>query len=351
MRVGRGFTLAAATAAGVLMASGSAFASQTDILETGSSLLYPLFNLWVPAYAKHHPDVKITTQSTGSGTGISQSIAKIAQIGASDAYLANAQMKAHPDMVNIPMAISSQMVNYNVPGLNGKHLKLSGPILSAIYRGKVTYWDAPMIAKANAGVKLPHKRIVPVHRSDGSGDTFLFTQYLTFSAPSWKKSVSYGTTVSWPAVSGEIGAQGNQGMVNAVKGTPYSVAYIGVSFKKSIKEAHLGEARLRNRAGHYVLPEVKTVQAAVKATASKTPSDERISLIFAPGTLSYPIINYEYAIIASDQGADAKELKHFLRWAISPHGGNAPHFMKAVNFVPLPHAIASLSEKQIAKIH
>ena len=347
-----------AVAAGLLVI-GAAFAapataaSPTHVLETGSSLLYPLFNLWVADYGKKHPDVQITTQSTGSGTGISEAISGVAQIGASDAYLSNPQMKKDPGIANIPLAISSQMINYNVPGLNGKRLKLSGPALAGIYSGAIKSWDDKTIAALNPGVKLPHKTIVPVHRTDGSGDTFIFSQYLSFSTPSWAKSTSYGTTISWPPVQGGIGAEGNPGMVNAVKGTPYSIAYIGISFKKATDDAKLGEAMLKNRAGKFVLPDVKTVEAAVKATAAKTPKDERISLVFAPGADSYPIINYEYAMVNEAQPSPemAKTLKAFLDWTVSANGGNASHYVKAVAFVALPPAIAKLSEDQIAKIH
>ncbi|HET8997065.1 MAG TPA: phosphate ABC transporter substrate-binding protein PstS [Acetobacteraceae bacterium] len=323
------------------------------LLETGSSLLYPLFNLWVPVYTKAHPGIQITTQSTGSGTGISQAISGVAQIGASDAYLSNALMKQHPDMLNIPTAISSQMVNYNLPGLNEEHLKLSGPVLAGIYSGHITKWDDAAIAKLNPGAKLPAKTIVPIHRTDGSGDTFIFTQFLSDSTPSWGKSIAYGTTVSWPAVPGALGAEGNPGMVNALKQTPYSVAYIGVSFKKATDDAKMGEAMLENRAGKFVLPTVKNVQAAAAAMVAKTPKDERISLIFAPGDDAYPIINYEYAIIKSDQPNKqvAMQVKDFLNWAISPQGGNAEHFMQAVSFVPLPASVSKLSAENIAKIH
>jgi len=347
-----GVALAALVAAGALVASGDAFAAQTQVLETGSTLLYPLFNLWVPAYSEKHGDVKITTQGTGSGTGISEAISKVAQIGASDAYMSDAQMKANKGILNIPLAISSQMINYNIPGLNGEHLKLSGPVLAGIYDGHVTYWDDPAIAKLNAGVKLPHQQIVPVHRTDGSGDTFIFSQYLSFSTPGWSKSVGYGTTVSWPAVEGGIGAEGNPGMVNAAKGTPYSIAYIGISFKKATEQAGLGEAALENKDGKFVLANQKTVGAAVEATAGKTPANERISLIFAPGAESYPIINYEYAIVNTAQMPEmAAALKSFFTWAINPKGGSSEHFMKAVGFVPLPPQIRALSEKQIAMIH
>jgi phosphate transport system substrate-binding protein len=317
-------------------------------LETGSTLLYPLFNLWAAVYT----DAQVTTQGTGSGAGISEAISGIAQIGASDAYLSNAQMKSNPGMLNIPLAISSQMVNYNIPGLNDQHLKLSGPVLAGIYQGKVKYWDDPAIAEINPGLKLPHNVIVPVHRSDASGDTFIFTQYLSYSTPEWWNSLGYGTTVSWPAVQGGIGAVGNPGMVNASKGTPYSIAYIGISFKNAIDSASLGVAELQNRNGKFVLPDHMTVTAAVNELLAKTPADERVGLIFAPGAQSYPIVNYEYAIVKNQQpNADtAKALKEFLSWAINPKGGSAAYDLQAVGFVALPEPIAKLSEQQIQQI-
>jgi phosphate transport system substrate-binding protein len=239
-------------------------AEEARILETGSSLLYPLFNLWVPAYTKDH-QVQITTQSTGSGTGIAQAVSGLAQIGASDAYLSDAIRKQHPNMLNIPLAISSQMVNFNVPGLNGDHLKLSGPVLADIYEGKISQWNDPQIAKLNPGVKLPDHRIVPIHRTDGSGDTFIFTQFLSDSAPQWQSSVAYGTTVSWPSVQDGLGAEGNQGMVSALQQNRYSIAYIGISYKTAISKDKLGEAALENRSGKFVLPDDQTVQAAAAA--------------------------------------------------------------------------------------
>ena len=342
-------TLALCTMAG----AHAAMAAQERLLETGSSLLYPLFNLWVPVYAKSHPGVQITTQSTGSGTGISQAVSGIAQIGASDAYMSPALVRMHPTMLNIPLAISSQMINYNVPGLNRIHLKLSGPVLAAMYSGRVRYWNDPMIARLNPRVRLPHEPIILVHRTDGSGDTFIFTQYLSFSTPAWMNSVSYGTSVSWPAVEGGIGAEGNPGMVNACKGTPYSIAYIGISYKSATEKAGLGEAAIQNRAGEFVLPTPATVQAAVNATATHTPRNERISLIFAPGKDSYPIINYEYAIVnaAQPNAATAAAMREFFNWALSPTEGNSERFMKPVGFVALPTPIVALSKTQVAAIH
>ena len=184
--------MAASLAAGTALVGSAAHADQVQLLETGSTLLLPLFNQWAADYQKAHPDVQIATQGTGSGAGISQAVSGAVQIGASDAYMSDAQMKASPGILNIPLAISSQMINYNLPGLNDQHLKFSGPVLAAIYAGKVKYWDDPMIVQLNAGVKLPHNQIVPVHRTDGSGDTFIFTQYLSFSTPEWSKSAGYG---------------------------------------------------------------------------------------------------------------------------------------------------------------
>jgi phosphate transport system substrate-binding protein len=346
-----GAALAAVAAATVLLA-GTAYAAQIRLLETGSTLLYPLFNLWVAEYQKTRPDVQITTKSTGSGAGITGAISGIAQIGASDAYLTNSVTKAYPGILNIPLAISSQMVNYNIPGLNKQHLMLSGPILGGIYQGNVKYWDDPEIAKINPGVKLPHNAIVPVHRTDGSGDTFIFTQYLAFSTLEWLNSPGYGITVTWPAVQGGIGAVGNPGMINALKRTPYSIAYIGISFKNAIDSAGLGLAQLKNRDGKFVLPDHTTVSTAVNEMFAKTPTDERVSLIFAPGAQSYPIINYEYALVKSQQpNADtAKALRKFLGWVINPKGGSAPHYLQAVGFVALPEPIVKLSKKQIQQI-
>ena len=336
--------------AGLILAAGAAMA--TTLNETGSSLLYPLFNLWQPVYTKANPGVKLNTASTGSGTGQAQSMKGLVQIGASDAYLSNTQMHMHSSMLNIPLAISSQMVNYNLPHLNGKHIKLSGPVLADIYGGKITRWNAPQIKKLNPGVNLPDHRIVTVHRSDGSGDTFIFTQYLSKSTPWWNNKYGYGTTVSWAPVSGNIGAVGNPGMVDALKNNEYSIAYVGISYKAQIEKYQLGEAKLGNRAGNFVLPEPRTVKAAAASMVPKTPADQRISLIFAPGKMSYPIINYEYALVDSHQPSKemAQHLRKFLLWAVSPAGGNAMVFMKKVHFVPLPPSAALQSMEQIAKI-
>lgn len=344
--------VALAVAATVSIRSALA-AEQVNILETGSSLLYPLFNAWVPAYHNQHPEVRITTQSTGSGTGMSQAVAGIAQIGASDAYLSDAIMRMHSDMLNIPLTISSQMVNYNLPGLNSRHIRLSGPVLAGIYDGSIRMWNDQQIKQMNPGVNLPAHAIIPIHRSDGSGDTFIFTQFLSFSTPSWQSKYAYGATISWAPVPGGLGAVGNPGMLTALQGNPYSIAYIGSSYEDGISKAGMGIAELKNRNGGFVLPSEQTVKAAAGEMVAKTPADERVSLIFAPGAQSYPIINYEYAIVKSGQPSQdtAQALKELFTWAISTSGGNAPSYMEKLHFVALPSSVVKLSAAQISKIH
>ncbi len=327
----------------------TAKADEVTLVETGSSLLYPLFNIWVPDFTAANPGIRLTTTSTGSGAGIAQAIKGLVQIGASDAYMSNALAAKNATMMSIPLAISSQAINYNLPGVTS--LKLSGPILAGIYGGTITMWNDPQIKAANPGVDLPAHVIIPVHRLDGSGDTFIFSQYLSDSTPSWKSGPGYGTTLSWPAISGEIGAKGNTGMLSAAAANPYSIAYIGVSYADQVAKAGLGVAALKNADGKYVMPTSDTVAAAANSVVTTTPTDERISMIFAAGPSSYPIANYEYAIVNSQQpdAATAGAVRTLLTWAIT--SGNDPKYLGKVHFLPLPAAIVMLSKTQIAKIH
>lgn len=341
--------VAALAIAGLVAFTGTAKA-QVDVplVESGSSLLYPLFNLWVQSYQADNPNADITTTSTGSGAGIAQAIKGLINIGASDAYLSDSIVKEHPTMLSIPLAISAQAINYNLPGVSS--LNLSGPILAGIYTGKITQWNDPAIAAANPGVSLPAHVIIPVHRLDGSGDTFIFSQYLSASDADWASTLKYGTTISWPAISGEIGAKGNAGMLAAAKANPYSVAYIGVSYASKVSAAGLGTAALQNAAGAYLLPTPATIGAAAESVAATTPPDERISMIYTSGPNAYPIVNYEYAVVDSNQPASAyaDAIKTFLNWAITT--GNSPKYLSKVNFLPLPPAVLALSQAQIAKI-
>jgi phosphate transport system substrate-binding protein len=346
----RSTALRSGVAALALVAAVGTAHAATTLVETGSSLLYPLFNIWVPAFTATNPGIQITTTSTGSGAGIAQSIKGLVQIGASDAYMSDALVQKNPNMLSIPLAISAQAINYNLPGMATTHIKLSGPILAEIYSGKITMWNDHAIRAANPGVKLPAHKIIAIHRVDGSGDTFIFTQYLSASTPSWASTVHYGTAVSWPAVADSIGANGNSGMVSAAAANPYSIAYIGVSYAGQVEKAGLGVAELKTADGQYVLPTPATVGAAAASVVTDTPADERISMIFARGTNAYPIANYEYAIVDSKQSdaTTAAALRTFLNWAVTD--GNAPQYLDQVHFLPLPAAIQILSKTQIAKI-
>jgi len=324
--------------------------SSIALQETGSTLLYPLFNLWTADIQKQWPSVSITTAATGSGTGISSAAAGTVNIGASDAYLSPAQTQQNPGLENIPLAISAQQVSYNVPGVTG-HLKLDGPTIAAMYQGKITKWNDAQIAALNPGVTLPATPIVPVHRSDGSGDTFLFSSFLTASDPSgW--TIPPGTTVAFPAVAGAVAAQGNGGMVQACQHNVGCIAYIGVSYLTQATAAGLGYAALKNKTGNYELPTQATASAAAASFANSTPASGTISMIFGPASDGYPIVNYEYAIVPSKQpnALAAQATKAVLAWAIDPSGGNAPTYLDQVNFVALPSAVVSLSTKLIAKV-
>jgi phosphate transport system substrate-binding protein len=327
----------------------SAQASDVTLNETGSTLLYPLFKLWISDYARTAPDVSITAAATGSGAGISAAISHTAHIGASDAYMSDEQFEQNRGIVNIPLAISAQTINYNLPGLNDAKVTLDGPTLAGIYTGTITEWDAEPIAALNPGVHLPHQTIVPIRRADESGDTFIFTQFLDFSTQSWEDKIGYGTDVAWPKVAGERTATGNAGMVRTAAATPYSVAYIGVSFSGAVAKAGLGTAMLRNQSGKAVLPTAETVGAAASMLDPRTPRDERLSLVYAPGDNSYPLVNYEYAVVFTRQAdpATAVALRRFLLWAISLEGGNSAKYLDAVGFIPLPDFIRALSENQI----
>jgi phosphate transport system substrate-binding protein len=330
----------------------SASAASVQLRETGSTLLLPLFSLWIPDYVAANPDVTIPTAATGSGAGIDAALSGTAEIGASDAYMSDRQAEQNPQIVNIPLAIAAQTINYNVPEVGGSQLKLDGPTIAGIYSGKIREWDAEPIKALNPGVTLPHHEIIPIRRANASGDTFVFTQFLDFSTPSWDDKVGYGTEVAWPSIPGEMTAVGNAGMLKAVAGTPYAIGYIGISFQDAIAKARLGTAMIKNQSGKFLLPTPDTISFAASELDTRTPADERLSLAFAPGDNSYPLINYEYAVVSTRQPdpAVAKALRDFLLWANSPVGGNTPKYLDAVHFVALPDFIRASSEKQIRKI-
>lgn len=341
-----------ALCAAIAIAVPSAHAATTVLDETGSTLLYPLFQSWIGGYKSVASDVTLTAAATGSGVGTEAAIKGAVRIGASDAYLSDEVAAHNPQLLDIPLAISAQTINYNLPGLNSAHIKMDGPTLAAIYSGTITEWDDPAIKAMNAGVALPHQTIVPVRRADGSGDTFIFTQFLDFAAESWEDNPGFGTAISWPAVASEKAATGNDGVLAVLAATPYAIGYVGISYADQIAKHNLGTAMVENQAGKFLLPTPRSIAAAAARLDPRTPAYERISLVFAPGDESYPLINYEYAIVAKRQPdpATASALRAFLGWAISQTGGNDAKYLARVNFIALPDFIRGLSEAQIDEI-
>jgi phosphate transport system substrate-binding protein len=331
-------------------ADGRAMSVQSVTLkETGSTLLYPLMKSWAQAYAQHHPGVTVTTAGTGSGAGIAAASKGAADIGATDAYLSSGDLVKNPSLLNIPLAVSAQAVVYNLPTVSS-HVNLNGTVLAEIYQGKVTTWNDRAIEQLNPGVPLPPIRIVPLHREDSSGDTFLFASYLSTQDAAWNSATGYGTLVQWP-VAGQQ-ETGNAGMVAGCKATPGCLAYIGISYLGGATSGGLGEARLANNAGSYELPDAKSVSAALSSFVSLTPPDETISLIDGPAPGSYPVVNYEYAVVSTRQPSAAKAaaLKNFLTWAVTTGNTPAAAYLGQVGFQPLPPALVTLGELQIQEI-
>jgi phosphate transport system substrate-binding protein len=298
----------------------------------------------------------VNTAAGGSGAGLSGVEANTINIGGSDPFMSNAQVQAYPNILNIAVAISAQQVNYNIPGLTHQ-LNFTGNVLAGIYNGTITYWDAAAITAINplAASQLPHQLIVPLHRSDSSGDTNLFTTYLSDTSPDWLKNTGAGNIVSWPAVPTAQADSGNSGMLTGCSKTQYSIAYIGISYEIGTNGAvalGLGTAKLQNLAGNFVQETQANIQSAVNAQYTNTPASERYSLIYGPGATSYPIVNYEFALVQLHQGnaALATDIKALLDFATLPNYGNAPFFLNQVGFVPLPNSIAQLSWAQINDI-
>jgi len=318
--------------------------------ETGSTLLFPLLALWVGAYQRSHTDVSISLEGSGSGEGIAQASTGKADIGASDAYLSDRQL-AGGTLLNIPLAVSAQVIAYNIQEIGDRHLNLSASLLAGIYSGTIVYWDDPRIRAVNRDLasELPHDRIVPIRRIEGSGDTFMFTAYLAKGSHSW--SAGYGTTVRWPKVDAMVTARGNAGVIDRCAKLDDSIAYVAVSYVPQISFGDLGYAALQSHDGSFELPTPQAISAAV--ASAKIGADGRASLIDRPGAGAYPIVTYEYAIVRKVQpdAARAQALKNFFAWAISPNGGNdEARFLSALDFVPLPADARNVSEHLIGEI-
>lgn len=348
----------------VLAGGGGGGSNSVSITETGSSLIFPLFQLWGPAYEKLYPNVNISGASTGSGTGISSAEAGTVDIGGTDAFI-NTTVASKYHLLDIATAISAQLVFYNLPGIS-QHLKLNGTVLAMIYAGKITAWNDPLIQAANPGVTLPSNTIVPIHRGDGSGDTFMFTSFCYLSWSGWP--YKYGTTTGW--TSNSPAANGNSGMVTTLQNTKYGIAYIGISYLDQASSAGLSYAALGDQAANvngtnpanYALPTPQNIsQDANLGLQYLKPPSLAVSLILggsanaatsglslgAGGTMPsseyptpYPIVNLENLLISDSPSSQshAKQVVQFLEWALS-YGNDATQFMTPVHFLPLTPAV------------
>ena len=339
---GAGTTTAttASTPAAAAVHTGNPTAA-TTLHESGSSLMFPYLQTLVQPLTAAYSNIALAPAAGGSGKGITDTIAGAVDVGGSDAYLSPGQMAQNPNLANIPTVVSAQDVYANLPGVTS--LKLSGDVLAKIYMGQISKWNDRAIASLNSGVTLPATGIVPVRRVDSSGDTFLFTSFLSATNSAWSNGASIGTTVTWPAVGSEITANGNPGMVTACQANPGCVAYIGISAQSSANAAGLALAQLQNKSGQFVNANPTTMAAAANAGAASLPNNLAQSLIDEPGAQAYPIVNYEY-IVVNTQQTDAQKalaIRTFLAWTIDPAGGSADHYLSKANFIALPSAVQS----------
>lgn len=304
--------------------------------EAGSSTMYPYLQALTSPLSQKYPNITLSAAAGGSGAGQSEAIAGAIDLGASDVYLSPSQFKSSPGILNIPISVSSLVIEFNVKGVSS--LNLTGSIIAQIYEGKITNWDDPAIAALNPNITLPSETIVPIRRLDSSGDTFDLTEFLSRSSSSWAGGPSVGLTVTWPAVTGEMAMSGDPGMISGMSSTPGSIGYLGISYVPEGLQKGLGEAALKNKAGKFVKSDQTTVRSAVAHGATKLPKNLVATLTDEPGAESYPIVAYDYMIVKSQQTDSEKALaiRTFLAWAISPSGGATEANQSAVGFQPLP---------------
>ena len=319
-----------------LVAVAAASNAQAEILinGAGATFPYPLYSKWFSEYAKIDRSVKFNYQSIGSGGGIKQITARTVDFGASDKFLSDQELAAAPGkLLHIPTVMGAVVVTYNIPGV-GKGLKLSPVVLAQIYLGKITSWSDPSILRENAGVKLPSKPIIVVHRSDGSGTTSIFTDYLSAVNPEWSKRVGKGASVKWPA---GLGGKGNEGVAGQIKTTPYTIGYVELAY-----------AFLKNSAGTFVEPSIASTSAAAAGATKSMPADYRISLVNQPGKHAYPIVGFTWLLVYQDQKDKTKgrKLVEFLRWELKQGQKMAAKML----YAPLPANVARMVEKTVSSI-
>ncbi len=303
----------------------------------GATFPFPLYSKWFAEYNKLHPDIKFNYQSIGSGGGVKQITERTVDFGASDAPMNDAELGKAPGILHVPTVLGAV-----VPVVNGAPdgVRLTPELLADAFLGKVARWNDPRIAAANPGAKLPDAAIVIVHRSDGSGTTAVFTDYLAKVSPEWKAKVGAGKSVKWPV---GLGGKGNEGVTGLVKSTPGALGYVELAYAHQNK---LPMVSMKNAAGEFVVASVASTTAAAAGTAM--PPDFRVSITDAKGKGAWPIASFTYLLVYKEQSDDAKgrAMVHFLWWAI--HDGQA--LAGALDYAPLPAPVVKQVEATLGAI-
>jgi phosphate transport system substrate-binding protein len=324
--------------------SNAASGGSVDLTGAGATFPYPIYSKWFSDYAKLS-GVKINYQSIGSGGGIRQLSEGTVDFGASDGPMSDEELgKAKGGAIlHIPTVLGADVITYNVPGITAP-LKLTSSAIADIFMGRIQKWNDTRLASLNPGVSLPNQDILVVHRSDGSGTTYIFTDYLTTAAPAWKTSVGRGKEVKWPV---GLGAKGNEGVAGQVKQTPGSVGYVELAYAK---QNNLPMAAVRNKAGQYVMASIEAATAAAAGTAKALPAntDYRISIVDAPGAGSYPISSFTWILVYQRQQdpVKGKKLVDFLNWALTDGEKSAV----TLDYAPLPAEMATTVKARLATI-
>ena len=307
----------------------------------GATFPNPLYQKWLSEYGKLHSNVRIDYQSIGSGGGIKQLKEQTVDFGASDAPMKDEDLKSAPgEILHIPTVLGAVVITYNLQGVS--QLRFSSEVIADIFLGKIKKWNDPKIAADNPGVTLSTNDITVVHRSDGSGTSAVFTDYLSKVSAEWKEKVGSGTSPSWPT---GIGGKGNEGVTGQVKNTPNTIGYVELAYAVQNK---LPVAHIKNASGNFVEPSIDAVSAAAAGSAANTPDDLRVSITNASGAQAYPISSYTYILVYKDQkdAAKGKALVDFLWWGI--HDGE--NFAKELQYAPLPDDIVKRAEGKISSI-
>ena len=330
---------AAALAAGTAGATATRH-NGTTLAGAGSSFVAPLVSQWIPAVGSAY-GYEVQYNPIGSGGGISAVTARTVDFGASDAPLSADQFSACKGCAQIPWALSATSVIYNLNGAKNL-LHMDGATLARIFDGEIATWNDAAIKKLNPGVSLPGDKIAVVHRSDNSGTTYNFTDYLASASPSWKSKIGTGVAVNWPT---GTGARGSSGVAATVAQTPGAIGYVDVAYAKA---NHLKFLAVKNRSGKYTTPGLRGILAAATSDQKPNAQTNELSIVNPPKKydLAYPISTYSYVIVPL-QSSKAPELKKFLFWAVTKGQGFGPKLL----FQPIPKSVLVVAEKTIAKIH